>query len=140
MQQKLRPFDLLEALRGKPIIDEDGSIGHYKFSSENALQGIFHLFQFVKVGHVKNEYVISYREPAEEFENCHWVTGVCGKPINRVIKMAPEKKTVYISVFSSWDNAHVYATAFVNKQIAEKHQESTGAGIRLGIHEITIEL
>lgn len=130
MQQKLRPFDLEAAMSGEKII-RDGDIGEYRFTNRSQ-SGIHHVFQF-EINGRGDQGVLSYEEKERV-----WMAGVSDrKSLCQEVFMAPEKKTIYLSVQNPACDIF-YSTAFSSKELAHKHQQACMYG--LGIHEITIEV
>jgi hypothetical protein len=93
-----KPFDLQKALSGEPVVTDKGHRAIYRFTAVNESIKHHHVFSYVddKV----REWVTVVNNEGLSSDTGSWVTNPAK------LFMAPQKKTVWVNIFSKYSAVH----------------------------------
>lgn len=136
MTKNLKPFNLEEALAGKPVVTRDGNAVRYSGTIKNKTSGNFYIW-------IATEYT-EESEPSEYLITTR-ADGICFEFDGKIkcqsdsedLFMAPEKKTVWVNIWkTSSDNIYADNIVYDTEEEAKQHNRH----IMIDSYPIEIEI
>ncbi len=119
-----KPFDLEKALAGDPVMDEEGNIGKYIYTSNtNEHQLLF---------------ILKHRNSGEEY-TC-WYNEYGTNPyVTSVLLMAPKKKTIWVNIYKNHTPTYHSGSFTYDTEQEAMDNKNTAADFYYGAVAIEIE-